>query len=164
MLAIFFAGGLYYSQVYAYYDKVDISAPDVAMRATTFQGTTEDLLAVEFEGIDADTSPIRFRACFKTPLSQAMMTETFEPYEDATPLIAPDWFDCFDAKRIGADIETGDAVAFLSEANIDYGIDRVVAVYPDGRAYAWHQINPCGEAVFDGDPAPEGCPAAPQGQ
>ena len=42
-------------------------------------------------------------------------------------------------------------------------IDRIVAVYPDGRAYAWHQINRCGEVVFDGNSAPEGCPTPPEG-
>ena len=46
----------------------------------------------------------------------------------------------------------------LSQAEID----RIVAVFPDGRGYAWHQINACGEVVFDGDPAPEGCPPVPE--
>lgn len=163
--AILFGGALYYNQEYAFYDRVsaDASAQDIV--ATTFSGSVETLLAERFEGVDAPTSPIKFRACFSTPLSTAMMTETFVPYEKAEPLIAPRWFDCFDAKKIGADIENGRAFAFLGEENITYGIDRVIAVYPDGTAFAWNQINHCGEAVFDGDPAPEGCPAAPaQGQ
>ena len=46
--------------------------------------------------------------------------------------------------------------------NIQYGIDRVVAVYPDGRGYAWHQINACGEVVFNREPVPEGCPEPPE--
>ena len=37
--------------------------------------------------------------------------------------------------------ERGEALAFLSEPLKDYGMDRVVAVFPDGRAYAWHQLN-----------------------
>ncbi|MGR3625750.1 MAG: DUF6446 family protein, partial [Limimaricola sp.] len=28
---------------------------------------------------------------------------------------------------------------------------------------AWNQINVCGEVVFDGDPAPAGCPTPPEG-
>ncbi|ALI56415.1 DUF6446 family protein [Celeribacter marinus] len=164
LTAIVFGAGLYYSQVYAYYETFDASAPRATVRATTFDGVAEDILAADYEGIDANTSPIRFRACFTTPLSTAMMTETFVPYEAAEPLIAPKWFGCFDAKQIGDDLEAGTAMAFLGEANFDYGIDSVIAVYPDGRAFSWHQINPCGEAVFDGDPAPEGCPPAPQGQ
>ena len=46
--------------------------------------------------------------------------------------------------------------------NISYGIDQVVAVFPDGRGYVWHQINPCGSVVFNGDPAPAGCPPVPE--
>jgi len=42
-------------------------------------------------------------------------------------------------------------------------VDRVLAIYPDGRGYAWHQINRCGKIVFDGQPAPADCPSPPQG-
>ena len=157
--AAVFGAGLWYSQVYAYYDRLDASS-DV-MLATRFDGTTEDILADALQGIDAETSPIKYRACFTTPLSQAMMSETFVAYDRPEPLIAPSWFSCFDAKQIGADLEAGNALAFLGEANTQYGVDRVIAVYPDGRGFAWHQINPCGEAVFDGDPAPADCPPAP---
>ncbi|GAA3870603.1 DUF6446 family protein [Celeribacter arenosi] len=159
--SLIFGAALYYSQVYAYYERLDASAPASEVTAATVVGTSEDLLATDFTGIDAETSPIRFRACFTTPLSLAMITETFEPYDDATPLVAPNWFSCFDADQIGMDIENGNAISILGEANIHYGIDRVIAVYPDGRGFAWNQINPCGEAVFDGDPAPAGCPPAP---
>jgi len=99
---------------------------------------------------------------FITPISQATLTETFVIRDDAEPRVAPGWFDCFDAAQIGADIENGDAIAFLGVENVQYGIDRIVAVYPDGRAFAWHQINACGEVVFDGNPVPEGCPPKPE--
>ncbi|AJE48194.1 DUF6446 family protein [Celeribacter indicus] len=163
VLAVVFGAGLYYFQVYAYYDRLDAAAPAAQIHATGFAGASEDILAENFEGIDADTSPIRFRACFTTPLSLSMMTESFVPYERPAPLVAPNWFSCFDANRIGEDLEAGKAVAFMGEENIEYGIDRVIAVYPDGRGYAWNQINHCGEAVFDGDPTPADCPPAPQG-
>ena len=91
-------------------------------------------------GIDADSSPLRFRACFSTPLSQAMLTETYRHYENPVPLVAPYWFDCFDAEAIGKALENGEALAFLSEAGIAPGVDRVVAVFADGRAFAWHQL------------------------
>lgn len=158
-----FGAGLYYTQVYAYYDKIPADAPQARMEATTFGGVQEQLLVSDFKGIDADTSPIKFRACFQTPMSVAMMTETFAPYDEATPLIAPSWFNCFDAKSLSEDLAAGDAVAFMSAQNITYGVDRVIAVYPDGRAFAWHQINECGATVYDGDAAPEGCPPAPDG-
>jgi hypothetical protein len=156
-----FGAGLYYSQVYAYYDPIEASAPAAVMSATTFDGVSEDILADNFEGINADTSPIKFRACFNTPLSQAMMSETFIPHDAPTPLTAPNWFGCFDAKALTADLESGAALAFMGTENITYGVDRVLAVYADGRAYAWHQINACGATVYDGEAAPQGCPPAP---
>ena len=70
-----------------------------------------------------------------------MLTETYALYDAPTPLIAPGWFDCFDAMQIGAELEAGAAMAFLSEPDIHPGVDRVVAVFPDGRAFAWHQLN-----------------------
>jgi hypothetical protein len=156
-----FGAGLYYSQVYAYYDPIEVGSPAALITATSFDGAAEDILADSFEGIDADTSPIKFRACFTTPLSQAMMSETFVSHTAPTPLTAPSWFGCFDAKTLGADIESGTALAFMGTENITYGVDRVLAVYADGRAFAWHQINACGATVYDGEAAPQGCPPAP---
>ena len=154
------AGGLmYYQQVYAYYEEVEFS-PDAVVMTSVTSGQPEPLLVEDFDAIDAISSPLRYRACFTTPISLATLTETYVIVEVAEPRVAPGWFECFDAEQIGADIRT-DAVVFMGVENIQYGIDRVVAVYPDGRGYAWHQINACGEVVFDGDPAPEGCPTPP---
>ena len=155
------AGGLlYYQQVYAYYDEVEFT-PDAVQMTSLTSGEPETLLIENFDAIDAISSPLRYRACFTTPISLATLTETYVIMDEAEPRVAPSWFDCFDAEQIGADIRT-DAVVFMGVENIQYGIDRVVAVYPDGRGFAWHQINACGEVVFDGDPAPEGCPTPPE--
>ena len=54
------------------------------------------------------------------------------------------------------------ALPLLAESNEPYGFDRIVAYYPDGRAFQWRQINTCGAASFAGDPLPEGCPPAPK--
>ncbi len=163
LTALIAGGGMYYLQVYGYYDEIPASAPAAQIEITNLvTGTPEPMLIEGFDGIDSDSSPIRFRACFSTEMSTAMMTETFLTYDNAEPLTAPDWFGCFDAKTIGADLESGVATAFLGTENISYGIDRVIAVYDDGRAFAWHQINACGEKVFDGERAPEGCPPAPE--
>lgn len=137
------AGALvYYQQVYAYYQPVLAASQASEMRLTALaSGQPEPIPAAGFEGIDADSSPLRFRGCFTTPVSLATLTETYQVYDGATPLNAPGWFSCFDAGRIGSDLETGAAVAFLSEHDIHPGVDRVIAVYPDGRAYAWHQLN-----------------------
>jgi hypothetical protein len=159
--AILAGAAMYYLQVYAYYDPVNPASAAAEMRLTTLEGVVEPILADDFDGIDSGSSPIRFRACFTTPQSIAMLTETYKIYPGAVPLTAPAWFDCFDAAAIGGALEQGQAIAFLSEGNITYGVDRVIAVFDDGRAYAWHQINPCGAVVFRGEPAPDGCPPVP---
>ncbi len=166
--AILAGGGIYYLQVYAYYEPVTISDNPSSRWETQIQLTLQETDLAEpipvnnFEGIDADSSPLRFRACFTTGQSWESLNETYVRYDDPVPLIGPNWFECFDAKEIGLDLENGLALAFLSKENITYGIDRIIAVYEDGRAFAWHQINACGEVVFNGEPVPEGCPKPPE--
>lgn len=137
------AGALiYWLQIYAFYEPVAFT-PGEEIRLTPILGEEpEVIVANDVTGIDADSSPLRFRACFTTPLTQAMLTETYRVYDEATPLVAPGWFDCFDAGQIDAALKTGEAIAFLSEAEVADGVDRVVAVFADGRGYAWHQLNP----------------------
>ncbi|RSK34879.1 histidine kinase [Rhodovulum iodosum] len=162
MGALLAGAAVYYLQVYAYYEPVPVSAPAAEVRLTSLVTGEAEMVPVDgFEGIDSESSPLRFRACFEMPLSLALLTETYVIRDEAVPLNAPGWFDCFDAAEIGAALETGGAVAFLGEANVSYGIDRVVAVFEDGRAVAWNQINACGQVVFDGRPPPPGCPPPP---
>ncbi len=132
---------LYYTQVYAYYQPVAFQPGAEIMLTPVAGDAPEPILAEDVTGIDGDSSPIRFRACFKTPMTLAMLSETYRIYDGAEPLNAPGWFGCFDAAAIGAALEKGEAVAFLSQANIHPGIDRVVAVFGDGRAFAWQQLN-----------------------
>jgi hypothetical protein len=161
-VALVAGAAMYYLQVYHFYSEVALASEGgtVEMKITLANGSEIDLPTHGFRGIDADSSPIRFRACFETGLPQDV---GLVPYPEAVPLTAPRWFDCFDAKEIGADLEAGRARAYLGEADVIYGVDRVLAIYPDGRARAWHQINRCGKIVFDGQPAPADCPAPPQG-
>ncbi len=153
---------LYYLQVYAFYDDVQVDQTPVLLTSVA-TGEAEGIAASNVRTVNSDSSPIRFRGCFETTLSQAMLSETYVIRDDADPLVAPAWFDCFDAEAIGADLTSGTAIAFMGQENVQYGIDRIVAIYPDGRGYAWHQINACGEVVFDGDPTPDDCPPAPEG-
>ena len=111
-----------------------------------------------FEAIDAESSPIRYRACFTTELSLSLLTETYVGLETATPRNAPDWFDCFDAEAIGAELEAGTALPFLGQKNIEFGVDRIVAITQDGRGYIWHELNNCGEKAYDGTIVGEECP------
>jgi len=146
--------GMYYFQVYAYYDRLE---PRTSLIAELPEGVTR-LTITDFEGIDSDSSPLRFRACFRVLGEPAELT----PYPAPKPLNAPRWFRCFDAGRLDADLAAGRANAFLLEGNFRYGFDRVMALYPDGRAVLWHQMNACGLAHFDGRPLPQGCPPGPE--
>ena len=154
--------GIYYAQVYGFYDTVEAGDDAIVQVTSVTSGVAEPILFENFKAIDADSSPIRYRACFETPLSLALMTETYELYDDAVPLNAPAWFDCFDAEALGTALEDGTALAFMGTFNVIYGIDRIVAVTETGQGYVWHQINHCGEEVFDGNPPPEGCPPKPE--
>jgi len=143
--AILAGVGVWYQQEYAFYAPVSFTPGQEITLTTIESGQPEPILAEGVTGIDADSSPLRFRACFTTPMTQAMLSETYVAYDGATPLVAPGWFDCFDAVAIGTALERGEALAFLSQAGVAADIDRVVAVFPDGRAYAWHQLNPAAE-------------------
>lgn len=161
MIALIAGISMYYLQVYAFYDEIPLEDGNVQL-TSLISGQPEVIVFENFKAIDSDSSPVRYRACFDTPLSLALLTETYVGLDVAEPLVAPDWFDCFDAAQIGADLESGTALAFMGQENITYGIDRIVAVYPDGRGFVWHEINFCGEVVFDGDPVPAECPTPPE--
>ena len=128
-------GAMYWLQVHAFYETLPGTT---VLRVVTPEGQLPLSLAA-FEGVDATSSPLRFRACAML----ADMTEVAHatPAARPDPLTAPGWFGCFDAATLGQDLLRGDAVAYISEHEIHRGVDRVLAVYPDGRAFAWHQLN-----------------------
>lgn len=137
-LATLAAGiGVWYAQEYGFYDSIAAGDPAATVLIQTTTGP-QPLNAIGFEGIDADSSPIRWRACFR--LDDPLPDDAL-PFDGATPLTGPRWFDCFDAATIGADLERGAARAFLSQSEIRPDVDRVLAVYPDGRVYGWQQFN-----------------------
>lgn len=146
--------GVWYLQVYAYYDELE---PQIGYQVAQVDGTAR-LSIADFRGIDSASSPLRYRACFTVTGDQP----DYVDYPSAAPLIGPGWFDCFDAESIGGDLEDGTARGVLVEANTPYGIDRVMALYPDGRAYVWPQFNPCGDAYYEDDPLPADCPTPPE--
>ena len=124
---------MYYLQVYGYYETLE---PQIGYQVAVEDGTAR-LSISGFEGIDSFSSPLRYRACFEIVGDLPAFVE----YEGGEPLNAPGWFDCFDAARIGGDLENGAARTVLVDANVPYGFDRVMALYPDGRAYEWRQLN-----------------------
>ncbi len=151
-------GAMYYFQVYGYYNEVSANGVDDVQVTPLGSTTPETILYEDFQAIDADSSPIRYRACFTTPTSIATMTETYEIYDGASPRVAPGWFDCFDANEIGRLMDEGRAVVFLGEKNMEFGIDRVVAVTDDGRGFVWQEVNDCGDKTYDGSPLGDDCP------
>ncbi len=151
-LAVFTAA-LWYTQTRAYYyevnglETVEISGRPVAVS--------------DYLGIDADTSPIKIRACFTLADD---LPEGTPAAADAEPLNAPPQFSCFDARQLEDDLHSGAARAFVAANNQPYGFDRIIALYPDNRAFMWRTINECGKATFDGKPAPESCPPKPESE
>lgn len=154
--------GMYYLQVYGFYYEVESKPGEdvVLLSATTEQ--TEPIEYSQFQAIDADSSPIRFRACFETDLRPDQLAEAFMPADKPEPLTAPGWFDCYDAVSLADALKSGKASAFIGTKNIHYGVDRIVAVTEDGKGYIWHSLNNCGEKAYDGTVVGEECPPRPQ--
>lgn len=124
-----FAAGLWYAQFHAFYEETEADTVEIAGR---------DHPVTDWQGIDAATSPLKLRACFRIADPEAVEGP---PAPDPTPLVPPGWFECFDAGRLTADIEQGRATAYLAAREEADGVNRIVAVYPDGRAYMWRQLN-----------------------
>ena len=101
----------------------------------------EQLAITEFKAIKGSASPLKFKACFVVSAEQSVISSKYSSYENPVPLVAPSWFECFDAENIGLALESGEARAYLASESILDGIDRVAAIFSDGRGYAWHQLN-----------------------
>lgn len=128
--AAIFGGALYYSQVYAYYEEV------TGVAEITVQ---DRVIAVgNYEGIDATSSGLKLRGCFTVDMADF---EGLEQSAGATPLTAPGWFKCFNAGTLHEDLKEDRVTAYRAIENEKDGLDRFIAVYPDGRAYQWRQLN-----------------------
>ena len=145
-------------QIYGFYTTVTAADARGMALVSVVSAEPEPIPFAEFEAIDAESSPIRFRACFQTDMSLAALTESFALIDAPDPRNAPPWFDCFDAEALGAEIKSGTALTFLGQKNIHYGVDRIVAITDDGRGYIWHELNDCGEKAYDGTVVGEACP------
>ena len=159
LIASIIAGaGMYYLQVYGFYDAV--AEQDVQLLSLNTD-LPETIVFDNFQAIDADSSPIRYRACFTTTQSLAFLTEAYVLAPDIDPRNAPKWFDCFDAAALGAELEAGTALTFMGQKNVEFGVDRIVAITEDGRGYVWHELNDCGDKAYDGTIVGEECPRRP---
>lgn len=158
VLSAFIAGAaLYYLQIYGFYEEATAEVEEVRLLSRSSE-TPVAIRAESIQAIDAESSPIRFRACFTTSSSLPELTEAYVEFDRAVPRNAPGWFVCFDAAAIADELKAGTAVAFLGEKNIDFGVDRIVAITEDGRGYIWHELNDCGEKAYDGTIVGEECP------
>jgi hypothetical protein len=128
---VVFAAALWWFQTRAWYDEVTgVEAVTVAGREVPVTG---------WRGIDAASSPIKLRACFRVEpgsLAHAPVAEA------PTPLIAPGWFDYFDAEALTDALAAGEARAVTADTGEFEATERLIAVYPDGRAYVWRQLTP----------------------
>jgi Family of unknown function (DUF6446) len=127
--ATVFGAALVYFQFFAFYER------QRGVGALRIDG--EAVPVADYDGIDATSSPLKLRGCFRIdPAAVAARA----PAADATPLVAPFWFRCFDAGRLTADLAVGGARAYDIGPDAPPGFDLMLAVYPDGRGYIWRQL------------------------
>lgn len=152
IIAAVMGAGLWYAQTFGWYREVSGITQIVA------EGRMRDIS--DYRGIDGESSPLKLRGCFRADWG---VTGEDPATTEADPLVAPRWFDCFDAEQINADIRSGAASVVTSRINDPYGFTTYIALYTDGRGYLWRQINACGAAAFAGEDLPEGCEEAQVG-
>ena len=137
---------LWYLQVHGQYRPIALG-PEGTPAEGTFRepeisgGLAPGLKVSNFEGISGRSSPLKYRSCFAVESGIDELADAFDRHPDPTPLVAPGWFRCFDAKAIGRAIEAGEATALLLKRDVGDGVDRVAAILPDGRGFAWNQLN-----------------------
>ena len=130
VFTIIFGAFLWYAQFYAYYNEVNgLPSVDVAGRTVMVQ---------DYQGLDGESSGLKLRGCFKVNPADF---EGVAVAEAPMPVTPPDWFTCFDVEQLTSDVESGAASAYMAAKEDMDGLDRVIAVYPDGRAYMWRQLN-----------------------
>lgn len=129
---------MYWLQVYAFYERIEEDVAPTMVEVTGKEGQMLSIPIHDYQGIDSDSSPLRYRACYRLdPAALADAQRMIRP----TPTNGPSWFDCYSARTIHDDLESGRAMAYLGQRDYRPAIDRVIAVYPDGSAFEWRQTN-----------------------
>jgi hypothetical protein len=126
---IIFGTGLWYAQTLAYYERVD------GLESVLVAG--QPVPVRDYDGLDGTSSPLKLRGCFT--LDPAAMPE-LEALEEASPLTTPGWFECFNATAIGNAIRRGEARAIVAATDEPAGFNRLIAYFPDGRAFMWREV------------------------
>ena len=98
---VVFAAALWWFQTRAYYEETAAptasKSPGRATRSATGAGSTR-----------------RPRRSSCGPVSASREAPDAPVAENAAPLVAPDWFDCFDAPALARALEAGEATAYLA--------------------------------------------------
>ena len=161
LLGLVVGAAIYYLQVYGYYREIPATGARDVTLITLADGASMPIEHAGFKAIDADSSPIRFRACFTTTLTPERARALYVEAPGIEPRNAPGWFDCFDSENISNALRDGSMTTFLSAKNYAYGVDRIVAIGVDGRGYIWPTLNDCGTKAYDGSLVGEECPPRP---
>lgn len=132
LIGTVFGVGMWYSQQIGYYERVE-GLTEVTINGTPFAVSG-------YEGVDGRTSPLKLRGCFLLD-DPAGAIAAGEPAPDAVTLTTPSHVACFDAEGILADIRSGAATAIMAGLDEGDGADLYMAIYPDGRGYAWRLAN-----------------------
>ena len=98
---------MYYLRVYGFYERVNVEEAKGISLVNLSTQEPEKIQVANFQGIDANSSPIRFRACFEVNDPIDLLKEKYVMLNSATPRNAPMWFNCFNAGRIGEDLSRG---------------------------------------------------------
>ena len=102
-------------------------------------GAPEEILQEDVQATSDNALPDSLWACFKTPLSMGLLSESYVVAETIAPTNPASHLPCFDAEEVKSAVESGQAVAFMGEKDVFPGSDRIVAVFQDGRAVMWTQ-------------------------
>lgn len=129
VLLVAFGTALWWFQTRAYYTELPV--------VDALAAGDQSVAVKNFRGINASSSPIKLRACMELVPEDAA---ALPPAPYAEPLVAPGWFDCFDAKLISRALTAGEAQAYSLGLSEFQGTERILAVMPDGRAWLWHQL------------------------
>lgn len=121
---------VYYFQVFSYYSRVE------GLSHIFVDG--KKIEVSDYNGLDSSVSGLKLRGCFKTDVKEFV---EFQKFERPTPLAAPFWFKCFDYENIQKSLTKNLAKSFIAQENELDGIDRIVAIFPDGTGYQWRQLN-----------------------
>ena len=123
---------LFYFQNFAYYERLEVKNRLLIEK--------QMIEVTNYYGIDASSSGLKLRECF-TVKDGSFDFKDLKVYQNPAPLTAPFWFECFKAEILTKDLNTNKAVAFLSKKEEFDGIDKVIALYPDGTGFQWRQLN-----------------------